>query len=52
MIVAVKPREPFARYFAAATDTPEARAEAGSVKSGSDGGRTLEKHRIEIRAAL
>jgi site-specific DNA recombinase len=50
IIVAVTPREPFARYFAATTDTRRAQASAAGVKSGSDGTRTRDLCRD--RAAL
>lgn len=55
-IVAVKPHGPFARYFAAATEaatakTPESHPGKRGDKGGSDGGRGLVWHPIEIRAS-
>lgn len=48
IIVAVTPRGPFARYFAA-TDARQMQAKTAGVKGGSDGGQTRERHLIEIR---
>jgi hypothetical protein len=50
-IVAVKPREPFARYFKAAADELARRRERKrGDKGGSDGSPVRERNRIEIRA--
>jgi len=49
-IIAVRPRAPFARYFAATSDTRRAQASAAGVKNGSDGTRTRDLCRD--RAAL
>jgi len=48
-IVAVKPRDAFLRYFQAADELARSRETKRGLKSGSDGGQTRERHRIEIR---
>ncbi|MBA3736756.1 MAG: hypothetical protein H0W90_16460 [Actinobacteria bacterium] len=48
-IVAVKPREPFVRYFQTADELAKRRATRRGVESGSDGASTRERHHIEIR---
>jgi hypothetical protein len=50
LIVAVKPRASFARYFQTASQTPKRRSGKSGVKSGSDGTRTRDLCRD--RAAL
>jgi hypothetical protein len=47
--VTVKPRGAFVPYFQAATQTHQSRSGSSGVQSGSDGGRTLVRHPIEIR---
>jgi hypothetical protein len=48
-IVAVKPREAFLCYFQTADELARRRGKKDGVKSGSDGGRSLVRHRIEGR---
>jgi hypothetical protein len=48
-IVAVRPREPFLRYFKAAVNLAGAGGTEAGFNSGSDGTRTRERNPIEIR---
>jgi hypothetical protein len=49
-VVAVKLREAFQRYFQKVGKLARRGKKKRGVKSGSDGGSTRERHRIEIRA--
>ena len=49
-IVAVKPREPFLRYFQTTDELARRREKKRGVKGGSDGSSTRERHLIEVRA--
>jgi hypothetical protein len=49
-IAAVQPHDAFLPYFQATQQSPERDPGQGGAESGSDGGRTLVRHRIEIRA--
>jgi hypothetical protein len=51
-IVAVKPRGAFVPYFQTASQTTKKRSGSSGVQSGSDGTRTLVRHRIEIRSRI
>jgi hypothetical protein len=50
-IVAVKPREPFLRYFRAADELAQRREKKRGVKSGSDGARSQTLHLTKSRSA-
>jgi len=49
VVVAVKPRDPFLRYFKGADELAQRRARNRAAISGSDGTRTRDCHPIEIR---